>query len=130
LDSRWLGPGDIVERRSKRGYAVRVKEGFVIDAPLVFLKAYIPDVYSGFETLMHFHKRTPQNLEEIPEELQVESIVGHKNLSNGSWRFLTKWCGDNEETWEPISTFISTSNTNLIDYCREHHVNVDLISHL
>ncbi len=59
LDSQWLGPAEVVERKSKRGYAIRIKPGLVIDSPLVFLKRYIPDVYSGEEVLMHFHTRTP-----------------------------------------------------------------------
>ncbi len=130
LDSQWLGPAEVVERTSKRGYAIRIKPGLVIDSPFVFLKKYIPDVYSGEEILMHFHKRTPLKTGLEADETTVERVVGHKQLGDGSWRFLTKWEGERERTWEPISSFITNYNTDLIAYCKDNHIDLDLVTHL
>ncbi len=102
LDSRWLGPAEVVERKSKRGYAIRVKPGFVMDAPLAFLKKYVPDVYSGQGVLMHFHKRTTQETPLAPVEYVVDRIVGHKQLQDGTWRFLTKWVGNATKLGSPF----------------------------
>jgi hypothetical protein len=59
LDSRWLGPAKIIARKSKRGYTVQLKPGEMTDAPLVFLKPYEVDQYSGKPQELHVHQRTP-----------------------------------------------------------------------
>ena len=130
LESRWLGPAPVVQRVSKRGYTIEVKPGKIIHAPLVFLKGYVPDVYAGLKAQLHFHTRTAMALPPADDEWEVDRLIQHKIGTDGRLMFLTKWKGYASPTWEPVQKFITVYNTDLVKYCKEKNVTLDLGKHL
>ena len=46
-ESRWLGPGLIVEQVGHGSYRVKIEENRIIEAPIKFLKKYIEDPVGG-----------------------------------------------------------------------------------
>ena len=50
---------------------------------------------------MFYHKRTEADDEAMPDEWIVEKILDHKE-DRGKVKFLTKWEGSDETTWEPV----------------------------
>ncbi len=130
LDSRWLGPAKTLLRKSLRGYVIQLKEGKELDAPLVFLKKYVVDQYSGIKAKLFFHTRTPISAPLREDEHIVEKILRHQTMPNGELRFLTKWVGSVDTTWEPVTQFVPVFNTELVDYCKRKGLCVDLSQHL
>ena len=68
---------------------ILAKPGKEMHAPLVFLKPYVSDTYSGLKAQMHFHTRTPINLPETGDGYEVRRFMDHREL-NGKMRILTK----------------------------------------
>ncbi len=58
LDTRWIGPGKVVEQKGASSYKVEVDEGRFMEAPVGHLKAYQGDLDTGHCTPLFWHKRT------------------------------------------------------------------------
>ena len=117
LDSRWLGSAAVVEREGERSYVIEVKPQYFFKAPRSMLKPYVQDVVIGRPTEMFYHKRTEFDPEAMPDEWNVDKILDHK-FERGQWKFLTKWEGSDECTWEPVGNFIHRFLSEFVQYCR------------
>lgn len=60
----------------------------------------------------------------------VDKIVKHKRETDGRYKFLTKWVDCADITWQDVATFIPKYNTDLVAYCKENHINLDLAQNL
>ena len=117
----------MITRRSNKGYTLEIKPGQTIDAHIAFMKKYVPDQYSGEATGMHYHRRTPFALEGEKHPPLIEKIKGHRMPTEGKWEFLTRWIGDPEEKWEPVSSFLDGNSKELLGCCRAKKLPVDVV---
>ena len=85
----------------------------------------------GNPTPLHFHKRTIPDPEGSPDEWNVEKVVKHR-ISKGKLEFLTKWEGADpgSETWEPVGNFIHRYSSELVKYCQNKGLVLNLTEHL
>ena len=131
LDSRWIGPAPIVAREGEHSYVVEPKPGHRVKAPSTALKLYIPDSFAGEPIPLYFHKRTVPDPDAEPDEWIVEDILTHRRLPDGSgYEFKTKWEGSDRVTWEPVGNFFSKYCSELIKYCKKHHLDLNLTKFL
>ena len=67
-----------------------------------------------------------------PNEWVVEKIHKHRRNGDGKLEFLTKWEGYTEEdnTWEPVDSFIHRYNNELVGYCQRHNLPINLMEYL
>ena len=130
LDSRWLGPALVVAREGIFSYLVELKPNFRVKAHVTALKPYREDVVLGLPTPMFYHRRTIPDPEAAPDEWLVDRIIGHRKEKDGSFRFLTKWQGSEETTWEPVGHFFHRYSADLVAYCQEHGLGVDVMRYL
>ena len=121
LDSRWVGPCVVVEREGAQSYVIRVKEGSTMKAHRGALKPYRDDAFSGKKVELFYHQRTPLDEGVGTDEWEVDKILKHRRDPKGKYSFLTRWKGqeENEETWEPVVSFIPRINTELVKYVEE-----------
>ena len=124
LDSRWWGLGVVVRRESGRGFVINIKDGTEFSAPLVLLKAYVPDQYGGLRLNLFFNARTPLSFPMAEDQWEVENVLRHRT-SNGKLEFLVKWKGYKESTWEPLENFVEDFNTRILKYARDKKLVLD-----
>ena len=63
-------------------------------------------------------------------EKEVEAIKNHKRSTNGRLLFLTKWVDRNQETWEPVSSFIQRYSEEMVRYARDQGLELNLTDSL
>ena len=83
----------------------------------------------GKPTELFFHKRTEPDDEAMPDEWIVEKILDHKD-DREKMKFLTKWEGLDETTWEPVGNFIHRFSMDFVKYCRRHGIVGELVQFL
>ena len=118
LDSRWIGPAIVKAREGEHSYVIEIKSGMEMKAHRSFLKPYNEPQVHGKGVPLFFYKRTEKEEEAMPDEWEVEKILGHR-IKNGQWEFLTRWAGfaEGEETWEPTKNFLHRINGDILKYC-------------
>lgn len=132
LDSRWLGPGVVTGREGEHSYVVEIKPGVNIKAHRSFLKPYWEDKVEGEAIPLYFHLRTVVDPEAQPDEWTVEKILRHRVGPGGKLEFLTQWRGYGVEdsTWEPVNHFIHRYSSDMVQYCKDKDLRVDLTRYL
>ena len=130
LDSRWLGPALVTAREGEFSYKVELKPGHVVGAHRDCLKLYRMDELTSDPIPLYFHRRTVPDPEAVPDEWIVDEIIGHRQEPNGSYKFLTKWVGFEDATWEPIQNFIHRYSADWVRYCQKRGIAVDLLAAL
>ena len=80
LDSRWLGPAEVLRRQGENSYEIRTGQNSRIMAPASFLKKYWPDTQNEECKPMYFHKRTVQIPEAEVMEPQVKRLLQRRVL--------------------------------------------------
>jgi hypothetical protein len=123
-DSRWLGPGVVVEQVGQGSYRVQVEENRIIEAPIKFLKKYMEDPVGG-GTPLFFHRRTERRALE-KEGDEVEEVLGHKREGGRLW-FLVGLVGEGEARWVEPSYFIQKVDGGWRKYCEKKGLKVDLV---
>ena len=106
LDSRWLGPVEIMSRVGESSYEILVKPGKIISAHQSWLKPYKEDMYNKAPVPLNYHRLTVVDEGALGDEFVVEEILDHR-VRNGKEEYLTWWRGSpkNEATWEPPTIF-------------------------
>ena len=117
-----------MRRTGEHSYQIKVDETCIKDAPLVFLKEYKIDDFRTNPLELFYHRRTVVDWETTPEEWIVDKILKHKRDEDGKYTFLTHWHGTDEHdaTWEPVNSFIHRYNSELVKYCKEKDLRLDL----
>ena len=90
IDSRWLGPAEVLAREGAHSYKIRTGQNSTIKAHSNFLKKYWPDTHAEICKPMFFHKRTVRLPGEQTTQLQVEEIKGFRVEGDGRPTFLAK----------------------------------------
>ena len=131
LDSRWLGPAIVTAREGENSYLIEIKEGTIIMAHSTFLKHAFNDTYLGQSVPLYYHKRTIIDPEAQGDEWIVDKIVRHR-YKRGELEFFTTWKGFDEAsaTWEPIKNFFHRYNSELIKYCQDKNIPLNVTKHL
>ena len=96
-------------------------------APRSFLKIYEEDPNWGNPTPLYYHKRTVSDPEAMPDEWIVEKIISHRE-NKGKLEFLTRWKGFSplDDSWEPVGNFIHRYSSDLVKYCQDKNIRLDL----
>ena len=132
LDSRWLGPVEIVSRTGDNSYEIRVKPGKVMGANRCDLKPYVPDKYNKDPVPLFFHRRTVIDDDALPDEFEVVRILDHRINKKGDVEFLTHWKGGTEHdaTWEPVNSFFHRYSSDFVDYCFRANYEPQILKYL
>ena len=122
LDTRWVGPCEMITREGEFSYVIKTAQGGKTKAHRSFLKEYEEDTYSETPKPMFFHQRmvlTPQTRE---KQLRVKSILNHAIEEDGSYKFLTQREGQDitMAEWLSPQDFLAQAGQTLIQYCQEH----------
>ena len=132
LDSRWLGPAVVINREGENSYNIEVKEGAIIKAHRSFLKKCFNKNNVGQGYPMFYHRRTVVDPQMLVDEWVVDRILKHRIMPDGKVQFKIKWLGFDEDSagWEPIENFFIKINTDLIQYCKDKGLKLDLVKQL
>ena len=130
LDTWWVGPAEVLDRVGDQSYVVQISPTRTFEVHTSHMKNYEHDPVSGhLVDLFHFLP-THEEVEVTPQEWTVDRIVKHKRDKDGRLKFLTRWEGSTEETWEPLENFISRCNSDWLQYCLDKKLKIDLVTFL
>ena len=81
---------------------------------------------------MFYHRRTVVDPQMLIDEWVVDKILKHRVTPEGKMEFYVKWLGYDEESagWEPVEHFFIKMNTDVIRYCKEKGVKMDIVKQL
>ena len=74
LDSRWVGPCEILQRISQHGYEVQVTDQSKVSTNVQYLKPYKEDPFGGEPLPLYHHRRTVPDPEARPDEWEVDEV--------------------------------------------------------
>ena len=132
LDSFWMGPAKILARLGESSYNVQVKPTQAVEEHASHLKPYVGDDCTGQPTQLYHFLPSYQPVEVVPGEWNVDVILRHRKGPDGKLEFLTRWenAGPGEETWEPVDSFILRYCYEIVQYCKDKGLKLDLVQHL
>ena len=126
LETYWIGPCRVAERRSDHGYVVDIDTNTQQEAHRSQLKPYIEDVWSGRPVkLFRFRRAVVDNEDVQPDQWTIKKVEGHRRGADGYPEFKVEWDGSDERTWEPLHHFFHQYSQPLLDYCVDKGVRVD-----
>ena len=88
LETYWIGPCKVVERRSEHSYVVEVEPGRLQEAHRSQLKEHQEDVWSAKPLKMFHYRQAVQDNEVAMDEWNVEAIEDHREGGEGISRVL------------------------------------------
>ena len=132
LDTWWEGPAKVLSRSGEASYNVQVTENMAREAHASDLKPFFCESDTGEPTPMYHFLPTYKPVEVTPGEWHVDKILQHRKGPDGKMQFLTKWegAGPNEETWEPVNNFVLRYCFELVQYCKQKGLKLDLVQYL
>jgi hypothetical protein len=130
VEARWLGPCVVTERVGENSYLVEIHPGRIIPAHRVQLLPWREDEAIFPPTPLFTFRPETASLE--VDEWEVETIINHRVLPDGSLQFLTHWKGFpiGESTWEPVRSFIHRYSEDFIDYVKRRGLPIDILHSL
>ena len=128
--SEWTGPHVIALREGASSYQVEVKPGVTIKAHISQLKPHFDCKLAGTYIPLHYHQRTVVEGRSEPDYYIVDTILGHRLTSQGKLEFRTKWQGSDQITWEPAANFVNEYNQDMVKYCKQNNIVLDIIHEL
>lgn len=129
LESYWVGPCKILERKSAHTYTIETREGHSVDTHRCQLKEHAEDIHNHQPLALFHFKQAVSDVEVAMDEWEVEEITEHK-LENGDLKFLVKWMNHDQKTWEPIGHFFHRYAKEFIRYCSEKGLKPDVVGYL
>ena len=132
LASWWTGPHVVKRQVGRDVWMVDVgnKERAVHRQQM---KAWVPTPV-GRQWELHHHQLTEADGGDTSgmDEWNVERIIRHRRKADGSWEFLTRWegYGEDDDCWEPASSFLQRVNLPWLRYCRQHGIDFKVMDHL
>ena len=133
LETYWIGPCRVAERRSDHSYVIDIDAGTQQEAHRSQLKPYLEDVWSGRPLKMfRFRRAVQQDDEDVqPDQWLVKKVEQHRRGADGYPEFKVQWEGSEERTWEPLHHFFHHYSQPLLDYCVAKGVRVsDVLEYL
>jgi hypothetical protein len=130
LESYWLGPSQVTERRGEHSYVIQLQEGRLQEAHRSQLKPYVEgDADLGPPIKLFHFKQARQDPPTGIDEWNVEKVMGHRRR-NGELEFHVKWEGSPDCTWEPLHHFFHLYSQPIVDYFQEKKLKEDVMAHL
>ena len=133
LETYWIGPSRVVERRSEHSYIVDIGSGSQQEAHRSQLKHHVEDVWSGQPIKMFRFQRAVREDDDdaLPDEWELSGVEGHRMGPDGYPEFLVRWEGSEERTWEPLSHFFLHCSPLALEYCVKKGIKVpDMLEYL
>jgi hypothetical protein len=131
LETYWIGPARVVERRGEHSYVVELEPGRMQEAHRSQLKEHVEDVFSDKPLRLFHFRQAIQDSVMAANEWEVEGIEGHRQGEDGFPEFCVKWAGYEERTWEPLKNFFHRFNRLVLAYCDKKKVKVpDVLGYL
>ena len=131
LESYWVGPCKILERKSAHTYVIETREGHNVDAHRSQLKEHMEDIFHHKPLALFHYKQAISDVDAGFSEWEVERIVEHKvDPKDGDLRFLVKWENHPTMTWEPIGHFFHRYAHEFVRYCGDTKIKVDIVDYL
>ena len=108
LQPDWTGPGIITEKRGEHSYVVEIQPGDFKAAHRDQLKLVMQDLWAEKSYPLHYFARKAPPVEPVlgPGEYIAEKILDYK-FEDGQLKFLVKWRGYPDPTWEPFMQFLN-----------------------
>ena len=131
LQPPYRGPCVVHSQVGQFSYMVEIAPGVLQHAHQSQLKRHIDDSLSRTPMPLHYFAGKAAELPEVGvDEWLVEGIDGHRVNSRGKLEFLTRWqhWDPSDRQWEPLGSFFPQYNPDLVKYCREKNLQVDLLS--
>ena len=127
MDSRWLGPAEVLARNGENSYEIRTGQNTKITAQASYLKKYWPDTQNEECKPMFYHKRTVQIPEEETTQPQVKRILGRR-IIDGEHEFLTQKVGEtiDDAVYLKPQDFLGEAGQKLVDFCKENDIQDEL----
>jgi len=130
LESYWLGPAIVKERRGEHSYVIQLEENRQQEAHRSQLKSYNESTDDIGPPVKLF--RFKQARVEPPtgmDEWNVDKVLGHRRR-DGELEFNVQWEGSSEHTWEPLHHFFHHYSQPIVDYFKEKGLKEDVMAHL
>jgi hypothetical protein len=132
LDSKWIGPAKVIGRLGEDSYNVQLKPNMAFEVHAAHLKPFVTDqpISAILEEDLYHFLPTHKPLEAAPGEWNVETIIRHRRRADGQFEFLTRWEGHepHEDSWEPVNCFFPRYCYEIVLYCRQKGLKIDLAS--
>jgi hypothetical protein len=123
LDTRWVGPGQVLSRDGDGSYLISTGPNSEISATRSYLKEYREDAFNERPVPLFFHKRTVRFAKEPPPtKLAVQDILDHYIDSEGNYTFLVQRVGEDRSNADtiPASDFLDKIALQLMEYCKKN----------
>jgi hypothetical protein len=106
LESYWLGPCEVIERRGEASYLIQLEEKRQQEVHRSQLKECFMDeeALGKVAKMFRFSQAKPEEAVAI-DEWTVEEVLQHRRRDDGHLEFQVKWEGSPELTWEPLKNF-------------------------
>lgn len=126
----WEGPYPVVKRVGESSYQIRLPNGTPKDVHMDQIKPFIGELLQEGGRPLIFHGTDPKKQNLGPR--MVENIRAHQLSPAGELEFLTHWVGtpDEEDTWEPVGSFLTGCSPQWLEYCYRKNLGVDLVDSL
>ena len=127
LDVKWRGPCLVTKREGVHSYEVEISTGVYQKAYRSQLKLHVADTYSTQPFPLFYVAGKAPELEVGTNEWLVDKILDHR-VRQGVLEFKVRWKDFDEsgDQWEPWVHFFPGVNEELVKYCRERGVPLDL----
>jgi hypothetical protein len=78
-----------------------------------------PELHGRPTPLFYFRPRQAPDSTDEPKEYVIDKILAHRGSGKGL-RFKVRWrgYGSEDDTWEPLSTFVPSVSKDLMDYAK------------
>ena len=131
LDSRWLGPVEILSRIGEHSYEILVKPNKKMEAHRSWLKPYTEDMYNKAPVPLHYHRLKVVDEDALGDEFVVEEILDFR-VRHGKEEYLTWWKGHpkSEATWEPPNHFFHRYASDFVKFCKAKGLHEGLMKYL
>ena len=95
------------------------------------MKEFVEDTLNAQPLPLYHFQRTELETGGEVDEWLVDKVLDHK-IEGGKVKFYTVWEGHPPEdaTWEEVSSFLPSYNTEFLRYCRDKGLRMDLVEQL
>jgi hypothetical protein len=107
LQSKWIGPCNVMKRVGKGSYTILTKPNVEHHAHDDQLKIHHEDISSGNSKPLNHFRGSLKDIDWQKDEYEAEKILDHRKRRDGNWEFKVKWkgCDINGASWEPLNHF-------------------------
>ena len=117
LETYWIGPCRVAERKGEHSYTVEVEPGRLQEAHRSQLKEHFEEEWSDRPLKMYHFRQAVEDNELAMDEWNVEAVEDHRVGEDGYPEFYVKWEDSEKRTWEPLRHFFHRYSWPVLAYC-------------